>query len=241
MRLSQTLVLAIALLTPLQLPAQSGDDGIVSVSGSASVERPPDLAVVRVGIETQAEEASEAQRAANRVAAAILDSIGELGVPEDAIQTSRLQLFPVYETPQPGPARGGERRVTGYRATNAVSVSLEDLEKIGPVVDAAIDSGANRIDSVDLRLEDDAEARREALAGAVLDARDKAETIARALGHQLGSVVEVVEGGVSAPPVYLREAAIGRMAADSGATPVATGRLTVSASVTVRYRLGPAE
>ena len=237
MKTISTLATLIPLLVALPLTAQDHPGGLITVSGSASVERPPDTAVVRLGIQTQAPTASEAQKAANGVAASILASLGELGIAGDAIQTSRLQLFPVFESAQPGMPRHSEPRVVGYRATNAIAVTLDDLDRIGPVIDRSIDSGANRIDSVDLRLEDDEEARREALGGAVRDARAKAEVIAAALDQPLGAVIEVSEGGISAPPIVYREtAAIGRMASDA-ATPISTGSLTVSASVTVRYRL----
>ena len=72
------------------------------------------------------------------------------------------------------------------------------------------------------------------------DAQAKAETIAAALGTPLGAVTEVVEGGVSAPPIVYREQAMARMASDAG-TPVAAGTVSVHASVTVRYRLGSEE
>jgi uncharacterized protein YggE len=226
------------LLAPSLLLAASDTVPLVTVGGSGTVQVAPDEAVVRLGIEAQAVVASEAQRAANGVAGAILTSLGSLGVPAEAVQTSSLQLYPVYESRQPTGVIE-EPRITGYRATNTVAITLADLAKIGPVVDAAIAAGANRIESVDFRLRDDAEARRAALTAAVRDARDKAETIAAALGLPLGEVAEIVESGVSAPPIVYREAAM-RMAADAG-TPVATGSLSVEAAVTVRYRLGTGE
>ena len=121
---------------------------------------------------------------------------------------------------------------TGKYLIQHVYERVADCESI----DRAIGAGANRIESVDLRLRDDAEARRTALAAAVRDARAKAETIAEALGEELGPIVEANEGGVSVPPIVYREAAMGRVSAAAG-TPVATGSVSVRASVTLRYRL----
>lgn len=243
MRRLSLLVLFVTLFAMVSNPspaaAQESPEGLVTVSGEATVSARPDEAVVRLGIQEEASEASDAQLGANRVAAAILEAVAGLDVPAEAVRTSQLQLHPIYESMRPRGEQYERPSIVGYRAVNTVSVTLSDLEKIGPVIDRSIAAGANRIDGVDLRLEDDTEAKRKALAAAVADARGKAEVIAEALGERLGSIVEVNEGGVSAPPIVYREAAMAR-SADAG-TPVATGSLSVRASVTLRYRLEAGE
>lgn len=229
--------LAVALLL-LPGPASAQDEttpALLTVNGDATVEVEPDQAVVRMGVENQAPSAREAQSETNRVGEAILAAIEALGVGAEAIQTSQLQLQPVYET---APSNRGTQqpRVVAYRATNTVSVSLVDLTRIGPVVDAGIAAGANRIDGIELGLQDDREARRQALVAAVGDARAKAKAIAAALEVDLGRVHEVVEQGVHVPMFELRQRSIGMMAADAS-TPIATGQLEVTATVVIRYRI----
>lgn len=215
----------------------------ITVSGSGEVRVAPDEAVVRVGVLAEHEDAAETQDRANRIARGILDGVSELGVPEEAVQTSRLVLSPVYEQPEPRPGasrRSSAPRIVAYRATNVVSVRLEELTRIGPVIDAAIEAGANRVEGVDFRLRDDREARETALTRAVEEARGKAATIAAALGVELGPVLEAREGGVSIDvPRFAggpRTLAMEARAAEP--TPVATGDITVSANVTLRYRIG---
>ncbi len=211
----------------------------ITVTGSGEIRVPPDEAVVRLGVLSQREEASQAQDEANRIAAGILDGVTALGVPEEAVQTSRLVLSPVYDQPQPQ-ARTREPRIVAYRATNVVSVRLEDLAKIGPAIDAAIEAGANQVEGVDFRLRDDLEARQKALSKAVRQAEGKARAIAGALGVGLGPVLEAREGGISievprfggGPQVMMMEARAAQP------TPVAAGDITVSATVTLRYRIG---
>lgn len=208
----------------------------IQVSGEGSVEVEPDEALVRIGVESEAPTAQEAQRETNRIAAAILEAIEDLGVDSQAVQTSQLRLLPVYE--QSPPARGEPRRprVVAYRATNTVSVRLVDLTRIGPVVDAAIGAEANRIEGLDLGLRDDTEARRRALTAAVEDARRKAETIATALGVGLGPVLEVSDQGVRVPRLEMEQRSMQMMAAEPS-TPIATGRIGVSANVAVRFAI----
>jgi uncharacterized protein YggE len=175
---------------------------------------------------------------ANRSANAILDAIRKLGVKAEDIQTSELNLNPVYaNVPQD---RGGEPRISGYQATNVVSVRLEKLDLVGPVVDAGLAAGANRLDGVVFGLKNDEAARATALTRAAEAARIKAETLARALRVRLVEIIEVVEGGVSVfTPMYKsgnRMAMEASMAAD---TPVSAGQVGVDASVTLRYRIEP--
>ncbi len=234
-------ILCAALVVPAAAGAQEHREPappFLTVNGNGTVTVDPDQAVVRIGVETEAPAARDAQLEANRIANAIMAAMGDLGIPSEALQTSRLTLSPVYERPTPAQPQE-QPRVVAYRATNTVSVELGDLTRVGPVVDAAIDAGANRIEGVEFGLDDDSEARRLALVAAVEDARAKAETITRTLGVGLGPVIEIIDHGISAPPIPFgyREAG-GPMAMDVS-TPVATGQISVSGSLMIRYRIEP--
>lgn len=213
----------------------------ITVSGSGEIRVPPDEAVVRLGVLSQQVEAAAAQEKANRIAAGILAGVEALGVSEEAVQTSRLVLSPVYSQPPPQPqVRPGEPRIIAYRASNVVSVRLEDLAKIGPAIDVAIEAGANKVEGVEFRLQDDLEARQRALTKAVQEAEAKAQAIAGALGVELGPVLDAREGGISidvprfggGPQVMMMETR------SAQPTPVSAGDITVSATVTLRYRIG---
>lgn len=220
---------------PLQGQTPDPPPPSLTVSGSGEVSADPDIAVLRLGIESQAATAREAQIETNRVANAILDTLGALGIPSRDIQTAQLRLYPVYEADRPGPQERPQPRLVGYRAANTVSVELADLARIGSAVDAAIGAGANRVDGLELGLRDDAGARERALTAAVEDARAKAAAIAGALGARLLGVLEVNEQGVSVPLMRLRDA--GGFVEMQESTPVSTGQITVTAAIMVRYRL----
>lgn len=211
---------------------------ILSVQGMGESRVAPDEATVRLGVLAQAPTAQAAMSQANQAANAILQAVRGLGIRAEDIQTSELNLNPVYAN-DPQPQRGGEPRISGYQATNVVSVRLTDLEQVGPVVDAGLEAGANRLDGVMFGLRNDAAARSEALTRAAEAARAKAETLARALRVRLAGIVEVVEGGVSVfQPLYRGGA---RMAMDSMAagTPVSAGQVGIDANITLRYRIEP--
>ncbi len=234
-----------ALLVAATLPAgaqrnDSDDQPIpsITVNGSGEVRAEPDEAVVQLGVVAQTDSARQAQQEANRIGQAILQGVSALGVPKEAIQTAQLVLTPVYDQPSPQRQAPQAPHVVGYRASNVVSVRLDDLAKVGPVIDAAIGAGANRVEGVDFQLKDDREARESALQQAVAEARGKARAIAAALDVKLGAVLDVQEGGVSIQTPKYGAPRMLAMEARSAETPVSAGQVTVSANVTLRYRIG---
>jgi uncharacterized protein YggE len=241
-----TLALAAALaLTALPLYAQERTATepvvpILSVQGTGSSRIDPDEATVRLGVLAQAPTAQAVMQQVNQTANAILAAVRKLGVPEKDIQTSELNLSPVYAQVQPergDPNGGGEPRISGYQASNVVSIRLTKMELAGPVVDAGLGAGANRLDGVSFGLQNDEAARSDALAKAAAAARAKAAALAKALNVRLAEIVEVVEGGVTVfTPMRSARMAMESMSAD---TAVSAGQVGVDASLTLRYRIEP--
>lgn len=235
-----TLAAALALAAPLSAQPQERTAAepvvpVLSVQGSGSSRVDPDEATVRLGVLAQAPTAQAAMKQVNQVANAILAAVRGLGVPEKEIQTSELNLSPVYA--QVPPERGGEPRISGYQASNVVSIRLTKLDLVGQVVDAGLGAGANRLDGVVFGLQNDEAARADALAKAAAAARAKAATLAKALNVRLAEIVEVVEGGVTVfTPMRRMAMESMAMAAD---TPVSAGQVGVDASLTLRYRIEP--
>ncbi len=211
---------------------------VLTVSGSGEARVDPDLATVRLGVTAQAATARAAQEQVSRAAGAVLDAIRKLGIKDQDIQTSGLSLSPLYSQGWPGSQESQVPRITGYQANNSVTIRIEDLTKVGPVIDAGLGAGANTLDGVDFGLRNDEAARAQALADAAGKARAKAQTLAKALGLTLGNILEVAEGGISITPQpyprFSRAMAEMSMAAD---TPVSAGQVGVQASVTIRYRI----
>ncbi|HKI06475.1 MAG TPA: SIMPL domain-containing protein [Thermoanaerobaculia bacterium] len=251
MRKRLTIAAALALMTlpftqaTAQEPRPGGGEmamdvvPMLTVSGSGEARVAPDEATVRLGVVAQAPTARAAQDQVNRAAGAVLEAIRKLDVKAEDIQTSGLSLQPLYSQGRPGTQESQTPRITGYQANNTVTIRTGDLTKVGPIIDAGLGAGANTLDGVDFGLRNDEAARAQALADAALKARAKAQTLAKALGLSLGSILEVAEGGISvSPPPYPRGGML-RMAAESAMadTPVSAGQVGVQASVTIRYRI----
>lgn len=210
--------------TQTQSPTEPKGPSIV-VTGNGEVQVDPDMATVTVGVQAQNSNAKAAQEQVNRTATAIRDAVLKIVVDKKFLQTSSLNIYPQY---------GQNGRVSGYTASNTITVRVEDLTKVGDVVDAATSNGANRIDGINFGLKDAKRSRADSLKDAVADARSKAEAIASAMGVSLGAPLEVIEGGYSMPMPMARMEMSAAMDMKAGA-PVEAGQVNVGSSVTIRY------
>ena len=211
------------------------DPPLITVSGSGQSFSEPDEGTVRLGVEAQQRTAREAQASANAKASTILAAIKKLGINEDQIRSTRITLEPIY-APQP-PERVQEPRLVAYRANNTVSVRVLNLQQVGPVIDAGLDAGANRLEGVHFGLRNDLPARQQALDQAVKEARQKADTMAHALGVRLGRLESAQEGGVyvNEPQMMMGMGGMAEMRGRGDSTPVSPGEVKVDASVTLQY------
>lgn len=201
------------------------------VSGTAEVRAIPDHAVVRLGVLARAPTAGQAQQGANEIMQKMLQRLAALRIDKKDLQTSSLILNPVYDNqPRETP------KIVGYEARNTISVTVLDLSLIGKVVDAGVEAGANNVEGVSFGLRDDKEAKLKALRDAVTSAREKASAIAAAANVDLVSIIEIVETGAIAIPPPMMD---GRMMREglAASTPIEPGRLTISASVTIKYAI----
>lgn len=235
------LALGFALLPGTLAAQQPTDSGprTITVSANATVQREPDRATVMLAVESQAESAQAAAAANAGLMERVLGAVRAAGVPDGQIRTVGYDLHPVYaRIPEPRPGEVEEPRIVGYRAVNTVRVEVDGIPRVGGIIDAALEAGANRVDGVYFELRDRDAAFAEALQRAVEKARAQAEVAARAAGQQLGEPRHIVLGGEYMPPpapmpMYRREA----MDAAMASTPVQAGTLDIGATVTITYEL----
>ena len=203
----------------------------LSVSGTGSVSVKPDVADVTVGVTVQRDNAGDAAADAATVMDAVITAIKALGIAEEDIQTTTLNLSPVYDYDR------SPYRLVGYTASNLVTVTVRDLTKVGPVIDAATGAGATDVNSISFRLQDQTAAETEAREMAVLAARAKADTIAAAAGTEITGIISISETNAPIPmPVYYGEA--DAAAREGGApTPVLAGTIEVRVDVAIVYSI----
>ncbi|HST61509.1 MAG TPA: SIMPL domain-containing protein [Longimicrobium sp.] len=219
-----------------QQPGQAREQSI-RVTGVGEARAKPDQAIGDFGVETSAATAQQAAAENAQRMQRVIEALVRAGVPRDRIETRDYNVYPDYD-PQPRPDVS-EPRIRGYRVSNTVSVTLDDIERVGTVIDAALGAGANRVNGVRFGLRDPQAFRQRAIDDAVRRARSDGEALANALGLSLGMVREAYTADVGMVQPVMMERMQMADAAASMATPINPGEQTVRATVVVVYAIGP--
>ena len=209
----------------------------IRVTGDARVSAQPDRVQIDLGVQTQAPLSRDAASANARQLEAVLAAVRKAAGAGAQLKTVSYSLSPNYQYH----SGGGEPTITGYTALNVVQVVLDDLARIGDVIDAATHAGANRVQGIQWTLRDQDAVRAQALREAATRAHAEAEVLAGALNLRIQRVLTVEESSPQIVPVRVHMAAARVSAGASEVpTPVEAGTLDVSANVTLTVEVGPA-
>ncbi len=236
MRLITTLCFSTALAASMALaiarPALADTAAAqITVTGEGFVETKPDMATISIGVTTGAPTATEALAANSAQLKLVLDNLRAAGIEERDLQTTGLSLNPNYDS-----SKSYADGSAGFVASNQLNVRVRALDGLGAVLDAAVKDGANTLNGLSFGVTDQAPLLDEARKRAVAQARAKADLLSTAAGVKLGRVVSITEGGGFAQPgpMYRMDAA-----AASAPVPMATGEVSISATVTVVWEVAP--
>ncbi len=212
--------------------ADGSHHGRLTLSATGEERAAPDMAVVTAGVTAQADTAAAAMADQRENMSTVMAALATAGVAPGDIQTSGLDLSPVYA---PYDRDNQDRPVVGYRVSNRVTVTVRDIPALGAMLDAVVASGANTIDGVRFDIDDASTLVDTARREAVETLMARAQLYADAGGFRLGRILEMNEGGQNQPyqPAYTRTAAA-EMSAD---TPVSGGQLNLSVTVTATFEI----
>lgn len=203
----------------------------LNLSAHGETRIAPDMATITLGVQEEAPTAQAAMRQNAAQMSQVIAALKKAGIAERDIQTSNLSLNPQYAYEQNQPPR-----LTGYQASNQVTVRVNDLKALGQAVDATVSAGANRVNGISFGLKDPTAAENAAREDAVKALQAKAELYAKATGHHVARLVSLSEGGGYAPQPPMPALAMARMEKDAS-TPVAAGELSVGIDITGLYEL----
>ncbi len=229
----ETLPLATGLPAPQETPTT------LNVVGDVEQRHAPDMAIVSLGVQTASPTAAEASNTNNELMAAVIAAIKATGIEDQHIQSMSISLIPVYAQPSRDDP-DAPPTITGYRATNTVSVRVLALDQVGVVLSAGLDAGANRLGGINFALQDTTQPYLDALAVAMREARQKADAIATAAGMVVSGITEITEESVGIPRGGLGERGAVYAAAPGAPVPVQSGEIVVQARVHVQFRLAAA-
>jgi hypothetical protein len=214
----------------------------LAVVGHGKVAAVPDVADINFGVVTPGPTAKEALRANSEAMERLHKVLKERGIAARDIETTQLQVNPVYSHPDSRRPPAGEEfvpKVAGYRVTNAVEVTVRDVHKLGEMLDLVVEAGANQVTGISFRVEKAEQLLDQARKLAMADAKRKAELLAGEAGVVLGPARQIIETGSMPPRANMLGAAAPQMMMARSAAPVAAGEQELAVSIHVTYSIMP--
>lgn len=228
MRVLSALILSTAFALPLAAPTLAEDlPRTISVTGTGTIEAAPDMATLMIGVTTQGATAAEALAENSKATEAVIARLTTSGVAARDMQTSNLSINPNwtgYDSSTP--------TISGYVASNMLTVRVRALDTTGAILDASVADGANTLNGLTFGLADPEPAYNDARREAVEDARAKAELLASAAGVKLGQVMSITDAGAMTDPAPMYRDAI-----SASPVPVVGGELGLVANVSVTWAI----
>lgn len=234
----------VALMSLATVPAYSQENQTrtLTVSGEGEVSAAPDMAVISIGVVSEAQSAAEALEKNSAQMAATIEKLKAQGIAARDLQTSGLSVSPRYasrtsaSSPRPTqPAEDDAPKIVGYTARNAVTARLRNLEKAGGVIDEAARSGANSLGGISFGFANPAPMVDEARRKAVADAKARAALYAEAAGVELGPLMSIQDGYARLPQP--KGGFVAFDAVRERSAPIEAGEASVSANVTLVYAI----
>jgi uncharacterized protein YggE len=228
---------ALALFAALILPAAAQDNPpTLSANGDATENAAPDIAIVTLGVLTQADTARAALDGNNAEMDKVIQSVRGEAIADKDIATNGFSIGPVYaQDPSPRPDGTMQPpKIVGYQVSNQVRVVIRELDKAGTVLDKAVTAGANQAASISFDIDDRKAIVDKAIAAAIADATRRAELMAEAAGVRLVRILNVNANEGGGPIMRYSEAAM-----SAKAVPIMGGELSVTANAQISWEIAP--
>ncbi len=206
----------------------------ISVSGSGHVDATPDIARLALAVQHRDLSMQVARDQTVKVSNDFLALCKKLGIKDAKVRTSGLTIQPEYRWDP----KDNRQVFQGYFVQRQLEVELDDLSKLGAVIEGAVDVGVNQVSPPELDSSQRKQLSRDALAAAAADARANAERIAASLGVKIGAVRTIVAEGAAPPPAPMPKRMLAQaMAADSAAESYTTGEIGFDSRVDATFDL----
>lgn len=204
-------------------------DNNVKVLGEGTVMVHPDQASVILGVITEGKNLQQVQSLNAERATKVIDAIINSGVKRENIQTSEFRIDILYNFEK------GVQTLRGYQVTNLVTVLIEDINKVGEIVDIAVDNGANTVRNITMTVSNQEVYYRQALTKAIKDAQEKASVVAKTLNvtiNQIPTKLRELSGVTPEPP---RPLVLAASTEKAFTTPIEAGQFKVIAQVEAEF------
>lgn len=215
----------------------------ITVSDSAEIYAKPDLAITTFSVVTEAKTVEKAMSENTKKMNAVVDSMKKLGIKETDLKTTNFSISPRYEWEKSAACTAyycpeGKRVLVGYEINQSLEVKIRNMEKIGDVVQAATDGGANEVGNLEFTIEKEDDLKKQAREEAITKAKTKAKELAGQLGVDLARITNFSESGEVPQWRYYEKMAVEGMGGGAEAAPsIQTGQNKISVTVSITYEI----
>lgn len=225
------LLLFILSVVSVQAQQTGNQPPLVSVTGTGEVRVQPDQVVVNLGIETREKTLEAARKETDKKAAAIITYLKKKGVDERDVQTSYVNLHPIYSNNE-----YGRTTPDAYYAQKSMTVVVKNLKRFDELMSGLYDMGANNVHGINFKVSDEEKYRNEARKKAVANAREKAILLTGELNTKLGKVYSIDESSSGSPRPMYKMAMMESAAMDGAQGPsIAAGEVVITSNVNVSF------
>jgi len=243
MTMKKTILLAAMMALSSQAHAQTATplapaEGIV-IRTEGEIRVRPDIAVIQAGVVSEGKTAADALGQNTPALAKLVEAVKAAGIAPADLMTSQVSLMPRMTQPpvSPGPKPPRAAAIDGYEARTGLTVTVRDLAKAGPLIDALVKAGANEMSGISFGLADESKAKDAARLKAAEAARARAALHAGALGVKVGELVSIVEAEAETPGRAAGDMRTFRMAAGAAPISVEPGEITITSSLRTVWRI----
>lgn len=213
---------------------------LITVTGQAEVLVPPDEAVFSMVVENVDKDMIAANKRTDDSVRQVLAIAKKHNIKPDDVQTSRISIQPKYNTDDLDyeARRRVQRVLVGYESSKTIVIKLRDITRFEALLAEILTAGISRLAGLEFRDSQLRKHRDQARAMAIRAAREKATLLAGEIGQSIGPAYSITEtSGDSAPRTMQNASASFSDARPDTESAIAPGSISVSAQVTVRFRL----
>lgn len=204
----------------------------ITIDGEGKVTATPDVAVVSMGVQSDAATVKAAQADNSKKMNDIVAAIKNAGVKDADIQTTNYNIYPKYSYDK----NTGTSNIMGYTVSQSVTVKVRNLDSVGGILFKAGELGANQVGGVQFTVDNPENLKVQAREKAIDNARTKANVLFDKLGLRPGRIVSFSESGPASPPIYMKEAAYG-IGGGAPETNIQSGNLDVVVDVSLTFEI----
>ena len=205
----------------------------LTVTGSATIYRPPDTLNLTVGVESYGPKVKQVIQDNSEKMRAVKAALVKAGLTDKEIQTKQYSITPQMTPAPKNPPENWQPLIAGYRVYNTLDIRTQKILLAGDIIDAVAKEGSNVIENVSFDIQADEPSKSEAIVMAFHNANTYAKTVAAAAGIKLNKIHELSVNQLYLNPQPLH---VNRQFLEA-ATPITPRDVEVNASVTVVYEI----